>query len=224
MREFEREDIPTLSNYLAARFPYSKDQNLWKERFDMWWFDNPSLTPDTPIGWVLERDDSSIAGFIGSIPVRFRVGERECLAAAGTSWHVEADVRGIYSLQLLSAFHRQQEAALFIQTTPTPPVREILAKFQYSFQPFPSRNVEYFYVISYAQSLKFLMHYFSKESPQAPSLITPMIKRLLRQARENLKIGGKRTPTMARILESSGPDTLVCSECTTCGSDYKEIG
>ncbi|OSM07125.1 hypothetical protein MAIT1_03963 [Magnetofaba australis IT-1] len=71
----------------------------------------------TPVsGWAGFRADGSAAGFLGSIPMRYRWRGQDIRAAAAHCWAVDEDSRHI-ALGLLSRFFRQPEIDLFLNTT-----------------------------------------------------------------------------------------------------------
>ena len=81
-----------------------------------WLFEqNPALTPETPPGWVLERD-GAVVGYLGNHPVRYAWGERELRAVTCSAWYVRSDARA-QSTELLTAWFRQRGAQVFVSTT-----------------------------------------------------------------------------------------------------------
>ena len=63
------------------------------------WLNNPARTDAHVLGWVLENEDRRIVGFLGSVPQRFKIGERIEYGASGTSWCVDPPYRAC-SLEL----------------------------------------------------------------------------------------------------------------------------
>lgn len=63
------------------------------------WLDNPARTHDHVFGWVLDSPTDGIVGFVGQVPVRMKIGEREIFGACGTSYGVLPAYRA-YSLML----------------------------------------------------------------------------------------------------------------------------
>jgi len=63
------------------------------------WLDNPARTRDHVFGWVLESPTDGIVGFVGQVPVRIKIGEREFVGACGSSYGVLPAYRA-YSLML----------------------------------------------------------------------------------------------------------------------------
>jgi hypothetical protein len=83
------------------------------------WTANPAYAArqPVPIGWVLESAEGSIGGYIGNLPLEYRLGGRTIRAATPYSWVVEPAYR-CHSLTLLHRFLRQPGVELFVCTTP----------------------------------------------------------------------------------------------------------
>ena len=73
----------------------------------------PGLVTGDPRGWVLD-DGTNLVGFIGNIPVTYRIRGTKRIAAASSSWYVDPTIRGIYSLRLFNEFMKQKHASLFL--------------------------------------------------------------------------------------------------------------
>jgi len=139
-------DLPNLLGILTEGFP-SHSRAQWEQRFETWWKNNPFLKPGMPIGWALEDRQSAFVGFMGSVPVKFLVNGREDTAVAASSWYVKPSFRGVYSLSFLLAFLRQQTPGLFLSTTPTETVAQILRQLDFASLEFPFRSKEYWLVL-----------------------------------------------------------------------------
>ncbi|MBH0180023.1 MAG: acyltransferase domain-containing protein, partial [Nitrospira sp.] len=63
------------------------------------WLDNPARTTEHVYGWVLESSGNGIVGFIGEVPVRIKIGEREIFGGSGCAFGVLPAYRA-YSLML----------------------------------------------------------------------------------------------------------------------------
>ncbi|MDH3625246.1 MAG: hypothetical protein OES69_13985 [Myxococcales bacterium] len=92
-----------------------------RRRWEGLWKNNPALAmdrPSPPLGWVLEADEE-IVGFFGSIPIRYRFGDRELLVGVGTAWAVLKPFRR-QTGELSGAYFDQTEVDLLMGTTGIP--------------------------------------------------------------------------------------------------------
>src|ERR1700722_16291666 len=90
--------------------------------YEQWthlWLNNPAYGGNAnrfPIGWVLEREDGVICGYLGNIPLNCELEGRRLLAATTRSWVVDSDYRS-HSLLLLATYFKQPNVDLFLNTT-----------------------------------------------------------------------------------------------------------
>src|SRR3989338_24665 len=106
----------------------NKDKDEWLHI----WKENPLIADGRvswPIGWVLERDDKRIVGFVGNIPILYRLKGKDLIAASATSWVVEAPYRN-WSLSLVSSFLSQDGADLYLDVTANDAAEKILLAFK----------------------------------------------------------------------------------------------
>src|SRR5258705_7169266 len=94
---------------------------LQVESYDQWmhlWIHNPLYheLSNWPIGWVLDEENSNIVGYIGNIPLSYEFKGERIVAATSRAWAVDPRFRS-YSFALLSAFFKQKNVQLFINTT-----------------------------------------------------------------------------------------------------------
>jgi hypothetical protein len=96
--------------------------HLVPKSYEEWthlWMNNPAyreIANGFPIGWVLEREDGVICGYLGNIPLECELGGGRLLAATTRSWVVDSDYRS-HSLLLLATYFRQARVDLFLNTT-----------------------------------------------------------------------------------------------------------
>jgi hypothetical protein len=89
------------------------------ERWKHYWVNNPvchELGSSFPIGWVLERDDKKIVGYLGNIPLFCELGGQRLLASVAHAWVVDVQYRA-YSLVLLDLYFSQKSVDLFLNAT-----------------------------------------------------------------------------------------------------------
>jgi hypothetical protein len=92
--------------------------HLSPEFWQRTWRDNPALALcNSPpgMGWVLE-DEGDTVGYHGNIPLIYRYGDRQLLAATGTGMVVEPGYR-LYSISLAAPFYNQKGVDLCLVTT-----------------------------------------------------------------------------------------------------------
>lgn len=90
----------------------------WRLRFNCWWFANPNVTDDFPIGWEVRDEKNVLCGFFGNVPVQYQRNS-ECYLGCGTGpLFVLAEDRSIESSKLFFSFAKQKTADFLISTTP----------------------------------------------------------------------------------------------------------
>ncbi|MGA9393619.1 MAG: hypothetical protein WBV69_24520 [Candidatus Sulfotelmatobacter sp.] len=106
------------------------------ENWERLWRRNPALTsPDCEraIGWVLEAD-GAVVGYMGSIPLRYRIGARTLTAVSSHGLVVEPPYRSA-AVSLVAAFSHQKSVDLYLTTTAIPPVGRIARAFKFDVLP-----------------------------------------------------------------------------------------
>jgi hypothetical protein len=147
VREVTDEDIIPLAEFLPTG-PHFKNttKEMWLRRFEIWWNTNPAYTDRFPKGWVLEND-SSIAGFIGNLPVKFLLCGEIKTAAAAVSWYVDPSVRGLYSLRLFNEYQKQNGASLLLFNSDDETLIPIITKNRYKAYFVPKFQKKYLSII-----------------------------------------------------------------------------
>ena len=111
----------TFKDYSRVAALESKFQLLPKT-YEDWthlWTDNPAYREtknQVPIGWVLERPDGTISGYLGNIPLHYEFEGKRLLATTTRSWVVDTDYR-THSPLLLATYFKQPNVDLFLNTT-----------------------------------------------------------------------------------------------------------
>jgi len=96
------------------------------------WIHNPAYNQfeeKLPIGWVLERDDRQVVGYLGNIPLFYEFNGQRLLACVAHSWVVDKRYRS-YSLVLLDRYFSQKSVDLFLNATVGPAAAEPFAVFK----------------------------------------------------------------------------------------------
>jgi len=99
-----------------------------RENWTRLWENNPALQEGkriARIGWVLDNSER-IVGFLGNVPLTYEYRGRELAASATCRFAVEPVYRSMSHL-LVTAFFRQSDVDLFLNTTATPAAGKIMA-------------------------------------------------------------------------------------------------
>ena len=116
---FDEKDLAAIWPLLRQAFPVPYTACTLAECIKMLkhrWLENPARTCDHVFGWVLESPTDGIVGFVGQVPVRIKVGEREIVGASGTSFCVLPAYQS-YSLMLLRHLMDWGDRHFLITTT-----------------------------------------------------------------------------------------------------------
>jgi len=117
--------LKQLSEYLANGFSTDSPE-LWRSRLDFWWKSNPYLTDNIPIGWIItDNDTEQIRGFMGNLPVMFMYAEDRLRAVAAAAWYVSEEFSQ-ESASLYLMFNRQKDVDIYLNTTPSVSVQNML--------------------------------------------------------------------------------------------------
>jgi hypothetical protein len=128
IREAEFEDYDRIA---ATQVRYGrpvKNFEEWKHQ----WINNPAfiqVCTVLPIGWVLEREDNEIVGYLGNIPLFYELDGQRLLASVAHAWVVDEQYRP-YSLMLLDQYFSQKKVELFLNATVGPSAVDAFAVFQ----------------------------------------------------------------------------------------------
>lgn len=112
------------------------------------WSENPAVIhagAPSRIGWLLQAE-GRIVGFLGSIPMRYRYAGRGIIAAATCRFAVASEYRG-FSHLLVTAFLRQKDVDLFLDTTATPTAAKIMQALKMTTLPQPDYGTVLFWVV-----------------------------------------------------------------------------
>ena len=102
-------------------------EQKWHQRLVFWWDENPFASAHASRGWVL-RDAGKIVGYLGVIPTFYEdtLG-KPVPALIATSWAVADEYRHA-ALPMGMMFHRQGRESVLVDTTPSPEVQQLLAR------------------------------------------------------------------------------------------------
>ena len=117
-REVAFEDYKQIAQLQIAYNRPAKSCGEWRHL----WADNPaylSVGSAWPKGWVAEREDGRIVGYLGNIPLFYELGGQKLLTAVAHAWVVDANYRP-YSLALLDLYFSQKNVDLFLNATVGP--------------------------------------------------------------------------------------------------------
>jgi hypothetical protein len=215
LRQVEEKDLLPLAEILPRGFPFTTKE-FWTARFEMWWAGNPAYTPQFPRGWVLEND-SALVGFIGNIPVKFRIRGEEKIAAASSSWFVDPSIRGMSSLRLFNEFLHQKSVSLFLFKAEDEQLMQFLSRYHFEEHILPKSRKEYVYILN-KKNVHFIFSkfIFSKNIPKIADL-PELYKRSW-----FLLLGYILQRPVARP-DDPASDEFVSSLCTSCDDTFLPV-
>ena len=124
IRPLALEEAPAFSDLYRSAFG-EMDIAKWKRKWEAHPF--KAEFRDTPVGWVLEREDGSIAGLYANVHILYELEGRRLRGCVGSDWVVARDARGS-ALVLLHAFLRQTNVELRLVSSASPATAEILTR------------------------------------------------------------------------------------------------
>jgi hypothetical protein len=112
-----RSDMNKAAFFLEKMTNGKYPQELWLDRFQLWWENNPSISEaQQPKAWVL-KDGEEIVGFYSYISTEYSFNEQKIMGHMACSWYVVPAYRQ-YSLKLLMPFLVIKPPCLLLNTTP----------------------------------------------------------------------------------------------------------
>jgi hypothetical protein len=99
-----------------------------------------------PTGWVLETDQGSIVGNLDNIHMAYEIGGKRIKAAVAANWAVDREYRG-KSLQLMSAFLRQQGVDLCLILSASPATARVMEGLKIPRIPIPDYAFPCFWAV-----------------------------------------------------------------------------
>lgn len=118
------------------------------ENWERLWHRNPALargTEERPMGWVLEAG-GSIVGYLGSIPLLYRFGDRTLTAVSSHGLTVEPGYRAA-AVSLVANFYCQRSVDLYLVTSAIPEVGKLAKAFKSDALPQPDYDTVLFWVL-----------------------------------------------------------------------------
>ena len=124
------DDYESLARYLMTFPDETGDLDFWRDRFRLWWEDNPAFSNGLARGWVLKNNDK-IVGFMGNLSTSFLLAGKPIIVNSGTTWRVDSNYR-TQSLRLFFELLKYSKETLLFGTTPNDTVSRVLemSKFQ----------------------------------------------------------------------------------------------
>jgi hypothetical protein len=186
VREASFEDYDQIA---ALQVEYDRPTTSY-ERWKHLWINNPAymqLRNALPIGWVLEREDRKIVGYLGNIPLFYELGGQRILASVAHAWVVDARYRA-YSLALLDLYFSQKSVELFLNATVGPAGFESFAVFQSLRAPVGDWDRSVFWITNYQGFLAgwLAMKAFPLAKPLSYALaVAPVIKQAFSNRRSS---------------------------------------
>lgn len=117
MREARWEDLEGIWRVCVGHHEDFHDMSFdqFRDVFAHRWLGNPARTAAHPFGWVL-ADGESVHGFLGLVPVVFRIAGEDVVGASGTTWVVDPAFRA-RSLELYMQYMAWGDCNFLIDTT-----------------------------------------------------------------------------------------------------------
>lgn len=118
LREAQLEDMTGIWNLCSRLFDEFRGSS-YQDFYDLCihrWRDNPARAPEHLFGWVLETTGKEIVGFLGLVPMKFKVGDRYVTAASGTTWAIDLPYRSC-SFDLYKQYMSWGDGNLLLDTT-----------------------------------------------------------------------------------------------------------
>lgn len=168
LRNLSQEKCEQLAKFLEEGFPTDSYQK-WMLRFNLWWFSNPAMDEDTPIGWEV-TNNNQVLGFRGNIPVFYTLGSQKIKGSASTSWYMRAEIRKEYSELIFNEQLKQKNVNLFIATTPIPPVQKRLLNAGFKAVESNRETTSYHIVTNWNLEMRVLTHHFLKTAKYAKGI------------------------------------------------------
>jgi hypothetical protein len=129
----QQADYGTLADFLATFPGETRSQGYWLRRFTYWWDTNPACLEGMARGWILE-DNHTYVGFLGVIPLQFKVDDTMLTAYHSTTWRV-LDTHRNESLKLILKQLQIAHNTLLFNTTPNDKVEKIVQFLKFSRLP-----------------------------------------------------------------------------------------
>ncbi len=116
----------------------------FQEFFDLWqhrWIENPARTAEHVFGWVLESGQEGIVGYLGLVPVRFKIGDQEVVGGTPHSWAVKR-AHATQGLNLYKQMVAWGDRHLLIQSTAGAVVSNLNSRINFGFQKIPVQGFD----------------------------------------------------------------------------------
>ena len=167
-----------------------------REDWITFWQGNPAyrhLEDRWPIGWVLETTSGEIVGSIANLPLEYRLGGQDLVAAASCGWAVDAPYRGS-ALQLLGSFMNQPDVDFLLSTTVNDRSEPAYRAFGWSRVPVGQWNRSEFWVTNYPGFLEVALRLKRVPLPAAMSYLLAPVLMLRDRFRDTSMGNGKPGP------------------------------
>lgn len=154
---------------VALESKYGLDTKGYEEWKHLW-SKNPAyiqFQESLPIGWVLERADKNIVGYLGNVPLFYELEGRRLLACVAHAWVADVQYRS-YSPLLLERYFSQQVVDLFLNATVGRLAAQSFAAFESLPVPVGAWDQSSFWITNYQG---FMAHWLAmKAAPLAKPL------------------------------------------------------
>ena len=128
VRKVLKKDLPLLAKYLSEKALPKYPSNEYIRRFNFWWLKNPAFSKHDFYGWIMLESSKKkkIKGFLGNIPVDYRINGKIYHTVSASTWVVNPECRK-YSIYLYFSYLKQNKD-LFLNSTPADITNHIFTK------------------------------------------------------------------------------------------------
>jgi hypothetical protein len=145
-----------------------------RDNWRSFWQDNPVYRRRNgtwPIGWLLQKIDGKVVGWLGNMPSAYYFKGKELLSASASPWVVDAEYRG-YSILLLDYFTRQKNVDVLINSSAGPKAGPPCKLFGYSKVPIGQWDKSAYWIANYRGFAEIALR--MKALPRVQALTYPL--------------------------------------------------
>jgi hypothetical protein len=143
LRLVRPDDLPAVWRFCARSYDKYRGCSLqdFRDVWDHHWLRNPAMTPEYPLGWVVETPELEIVGFSGLVPMRLKVGSDSVTALCGADWFIRPDHRSL-SLTAFRQYAALGARHLMLSTGLSPAAARIHARTRMGMETIPVGGID----------------------------------------------------------------------------------
>jgi hypothetical protein len=143
LRLVRPDDLPAIWRFCARS--YDKYRGCSFEDFrDVWdhhWLRNPAMSPEYPLGWVVETPELEVVGFSGLVPMRLKIGSDSVTALCGADWFIRPEHRSL-SLTAFRQYAALGTRHLMLSTGLSPAAASVHARTRMGMETIPVGGID----------------------------------------------------------------------------------